>query len=103
METPDQYMHRAIKCDRAVAGTSADGIKRSFMDGAQRSPKGEEARKRAAESTLNPLFPAEARGCRPAPCRADARSTAFGFAPKPPSGGFSPPVPQGSGGRSAYL
>jgi hypothetical protein len=67
-------MHRAIKCDRAVAGGSADG-------------------------SLNPLFPAQARGCRPAPRRADARSTAFGFAPKPPSGGFSPPVPQGSGGR----
>jgi len=74
METPDRYVHRAMKCDRAVAATSADG-----------SP--------------NPLFPAQARGCRPAPRRADARSTAYGFAPKPPSGGFSPPVPQGSGGR----
>jgi hypothetical protein len=38
--------------------------------------------------------------CHPKPRRADARSTAIGFTPKPPSGGFSPPVPQGSGGRS---
>ena len=89
METTDQYMHRATKCDQAVAGTSADGMKRSFMDGAQRSPKGEVARKRAAESTLNPLFPAQARGCRPAPRRADARSIALGFAPPRP-GGFPP-------------
>jgi hypothetical protein len=77
METPDQYMHRAIKSDRTVAGTSADG-------------------------SLTPLFPrAQARGCRPEPRRADARSTAFGFTPKPPSGGFSPPVPQGSGGSAS--
>lgn len=72
METSDQYVHRAMKCDRPVARASADG-------------------------SLHPLFPLW--GCRPTPRRAEVSSTTDGFAPKPPSGGFAPPVPQGSGGR----
>ena len=75
LETPDQYMHHANTNGASAPAKSANG-------------------------SLTPMFHSlcQSRGCRPAPRRADARSTAFGFAPKPPSGGFSPPVPPGEAG-----
>jgi len=76
METPDQYVHRAISSDRAVAGASADG-------------------------SLTPLFPAQATkpGLPPRTPPSGRPLDRDSFPPNP-QGGFSPPVPQGSGGRS---
>ena len=87
METPDQYMHRAIRSDRAVAGTSADG-------------------------SLTPLFPAQARGCP-----SYAKATAGRLPRTPPSGrpldrvwvrpptpvrGLLPSRPPGEAGGAAF-
>jgi hypothetical protein len=82
METPDQYVHRAIESDRAVAGASADG-------------------------SLTPLFPAQATptGLPPRTPPSGRPLDRVRVAPQPPSGGFSPPVPQGRRGeiRLPYL
>jgi hypothetical protein len=72
METPDQYVHHA---NQAM------------------NHRGEECEWKPESTVFK-----DSRGCRPAPRRADARSTARNR-PQTPAGGFSPPVPQGSGGN----
>jgi hypothetical protein len=73
METPDQYVHRAKQCDRAVAGTSADG-------------------------SLNPMFPAQATGLPPRTLPSGRPLDRVWVHPQTPIRGHLPSRPPGERG-----
>jgi hypothetical protein len=78
METPDQYVHRAMKSDPSAAGDEC-GWKH--------------------DSTVSASRP---RGCRPGPRRADASSTALP-SPLNPLRGLLPSRPPGEAGGVSLM